>query len=106
MVQGADISYRMSAEAFRQEFERRDAFSSIVARFERALLGFIMQSVACNAMHSVEQRLARWLLMAQDRMQTTDFPLNGLILRGHPEAFPITKRDRDSLKPALAGEGR
>jgi CRP-like cAMP-binding protein len=34
-----------------------------------------MQSTACNAVHSVEQRLARWLLMAQDRMESQDFPL-------------------------------
>jgi Mn-dependent DtxR family transcriptional regulator len=34
-----------------------------------------MQSTACNAVHSVEQRLARWLLMAQDRMGTDAFPL-------------------------------
>jgi hypothetical protein len=38
-------------------------------------MGFIMQSTACNAVHSVEQRLARWLLHAQDRMETDEFPL-------------------------------
>jgi CRP-like cAMP-binding protein len=38
-------------------------------------VGFIMQSTACNAVHSVEQRLARWLLMARDRMGSDDFPL-------------------------------
>jgi Mn-dependent DtxR family transcriptional regulator len=34
-----------------------------------------MQSTACNAVHSVEQRLARWLLMARDRMGSEEFPL-------------------------------
>src|SRR5206468_12354091 len=36
---------------------------------------FVMQSTACNAIHSVEQRLARWLLMAQDRIGADEFPL-------------------------------
>jgi len=34
-----------------------------------------MQSTACNAIHSVEQRLARWLLLAHDRVGTDHFPL-------------------------------
>ena len=34
-----------------------------------------MQSTACNAIHSVEQRLARWLLMAHDRVGKNDFPM-------------------------------
>jgi len=76
MVQGeTDTCYRMTAEAFRHEMERRGAFSELLSRFAQAMIGFIMQSTACNAMHSVEQRLARWLLMAQDRMDRDDFPL-------------------------------
>lgn len=35
----------------------------------------VMQSTACNAVHSVEQRLARCLLMAQDRVGGNEFPL-------------------------------
>ena len=44
-------------------------------RYAQALVGFVMQSTACNAVHSVEQRLARWLLMARDRMESNEFPL-------------------------------
>jgi CRP-like cAMP-binding protein len=76
MVQGAsDICYRMTAEAFRNEMDRRGAFYDLLTRYSQALVGFIMQSTACNAVHSVEQRLARWLLMAQDRMGGDHFPL-------------------------------
>ena len=76
MVQGeTDICYRMPAEAFRREMDRRGAFYDILTHYSQALLGFIMQWTACNAVHSVEQRLARWLLMAQDRMGTVEFPL-------------------------------
>jgi CRP-like cAMP-binding protein len=34
-----------------------------------------MQSTACNARHSVEQRLARWMLLAHDRVGRDEFPL-------------------------------
>jgi len=76
MVQGAtDICYRMKVDAFRREIDRRGAFYELMAHFAQALFGFVAQSTACNAIHSVEQRLARWLLMAQDRMASDQFPL-------------------------------
>ena len=76
MVQGAtDICYRMNVDAFRRESDRRGAFHELMAHFAQALFGFVAQSTACNAIHSVEQRLARWLLMAQDRMGSDEFPL-------------------------------
>jgi CRP-like cAMP-binding protein len=76
IVQGAtDLCYRMTTEAFRREMDRRGALSQLLGRYSQAWLGFVMQSTACNAVHSVEQRLARWLLMAHDRMGTDDFPL-------------------------------
>ncbi len=76
MVQGAtDTCYRMTADAFRHEMDRRGAFYELLTRYSQALVGFIMQSTACNSVHSIEQRLARWLLKAQDRMGTNDFPL-------------------------------
>jgi CRP-like cAMP-binding protein len=76
MVQGeTDICYRMKVDAFRREIERRGAFHELTAHYAQALFGFVAQSTACNAIHSVEQRLARWLLMARDRMDRNDFPL-------------------------------
>jgi len=76
MVQGeTDTCYRMSVEAFRREIDRHGAFHELMTHFAQALFGFVAQSTACNAIHSVEQRLARWLLMAQDRMASDEFPL-------------------------------
>jgi CRP-like cAMP-binding protein len=76
MVQGeTDTCYRMPVDVFRQEIDRRDAFHGLMARYAQALGGFIMQATACNAVHSVEQRLARWLLLAHDRMGKNEFPL-------------------------------
>jgi CRP-like cAMP-binding protein len=76
MVQGeTDVCYRMTAEAFRREMDRRGPFYELLTRYSQALTGQIMQSTACNAVHTIEQRLARWLLMARDRMEADEFPL-------------------------------
>ena len=76
MVQGeTDTCYRMKVEAFRREIDRHGAFHELMTHFAQALFGFVAQSTVCNAVHSVEQRLARWLLMARDRMGRDDFPL-------------------------------
>jgi CRP-like cAMP-binding protein len=76
MVQGeTDRCYKMPADVFREEIDRRNSFHDLMTRYAQALTGVIMQSTACNAVHSVEQRLARWLLMAHDRVGTNEFPL-------------------------------
>ena len=74
-VQGEGSTWRMSLRAFRNEMDRRGPFHELVTRYNHALFAFIMQSTACNAVHSVEQRLSRWLLLAQDRMDANEFPL-------------------------------
>jgi CRP-like cAMP-binding protein len=76
MVQGETaVCYRMGIDAFRREADRHGAFYEATTRYAHALFGFMAQSTACNAVHSAEQRLARWLLMARDRMDSDDFPL-------------------------------
>jgi CRP-like cAMP-binding protein len=76
MVQGeSETCYRMTVDAFRREVDRHGAFHELMAHYAQALFGFVAQSTACNATHTVEQRLARWLLMAQDRMASDQFPL-------------------------------
>jgi len=54
--------------------ERREARNLLMA-YTRALFAQVLQSVACNAMHSVEERCARWLLMTHDRAETNSFAL-------------------------------
>ena len=65
----------MPADLFREELDRRNSFHHLMTRYAQALSGVIMQSTACNAVHSVEQRLAKWLLLAHDRMGKNEFPL-------------------------------
>jgi CRP-like cAMP-binding protein len=76
MVQGAsEIGYRMAIADFRREMARHGPFYALLMRYAYAHSGFVMQSTACNAKHTVEQRLARWLLLAHDRVGHDEFPL-------------------------------
>ena len=76
MVQAAtDTSYRMPIGAFRRELHRCGPFYKLLTRYAVAHFGFVIQSTGCNAKHSVQQRLARWLLLAHDRVGQDEFPL-------------------------------
>jgi len=76
MVQAeSEICYRLPAAVVRSELDRGGRFSDLVTRYTHAHIAFIMQSTACNAVHTVEQRLARWFLMAHDRVGKDEFLL-------------------------------
>jgi len=57
---------RIDVEQFRLAADRSADFRQLLRPHERALLVQAQQSAACNAVHSVELRLARWLAHARD----------------------------------------
>ena len=65
----------MGIDAFRREMERRGAFHDRVTKYSQAFVNMLMQSVACNGLHSAEQRCCRWLLTTHDRIAQDEFPL-------------------------------
>jgi CRP-like cAMP-binding protein len=54
---------------------RREVFSRSIAFYAHALTVQIMQSAACNALHTIEQRACKWMLMTHDRVFTNEFKL-------------------------------
>jgi CRP-like cAMP-binding protein len=74
-VAGDGHALSMSIDAFRAELAKSPAFASAMSRYAQAFVAFLMQSVACNGLHHVEARCCRWLLHAQDRLETNDLPL-------------------------------
>jgi hypothetical protein len=57
----------MSADFLREESERSPVLLARLLRFSHAFNGQVTQTAACNGRHSLNERLARWLLMANDR---------------------------------------
>jgi CRP-like cAMP-binding protein len=72
-VQMAGAAFRIKAEVFRREALEHEALFSLVLRYTEARLNHVSQLTACNTWHSIEQRLCRWLLITQDRLQTDQF---------------------------------
>lgn len=75
VVQGAGSAMRMNAGAFQSECRKGGKLNSILRRFANSMMVQISQSAVCFRFHLIEQRLARWLLMTSDRMETKDFKM-------------------------------
>ena len=73
VVQGAGTALRMEAAVFAGELARSDALRQTVNRYIAFQLAQLAQTAACTRFHVVEARLARWLLMTQDRAHTNTF---------------------------------
>jgi CRP-like cAMP-binding protein len=65
LVEGPAL--RVPMKALEEAKSRSGFVANLFCRFSDYLLSQVMQSVACNAFHTIEQRAARWLLLAQDR---------------------------------------
>jgi CRP-like cAMP-binding protein len=60
-------AFRVPMEALEDAKERSHFIGNLFCRYPDYLLSTVMQSVACNAFHSITERAARWLLHVQDR---------------------------------------
>ena len=75
MVQVPGTALRMGAQAFREDLERIPAFRTLLLRYALVHHGQVARTAACNGRHHIDQRLARWLLMAHDRAKGDEFPM-------------------------------
>jgi hypothetical protein len=75
IVQVPGNALRMSAALFKAEFDQREHLRRVVLRLVSAALAMTSQNAACNRLHSVEQRCARWLLEASNRIASDTMPM-------------------------------
>jgi CRP-like cAMP-binding protein len=65
----------MSVAHFQAAVGQSDRIRNLILRYKEALLAQVQQTAACNALHPLEARLARWLLQTLDRTEDPKLPL-------------------------------
>ena len=75
IVQIPDSAMMISARILKEEFERESELRKILLRYTETRLDEITQIAVCNAHHTIEERLARWLLIVSDLTQSDELPL-------------------------------
>jgi CRP-like cAMP-binding protein len=102
IVQVAGDGWRMTADDFRASVEERPALREMCLRYADYFNTQLAQSVACNRLHSLEQRCARWLLVTHDRVSGDAFNLTqeflaimlGVRRAGVSVAMSVFQQDR------------
>lgn len=75
VVQLAGAASTLDVAPLRRAVEQSESLRTTLIRHEQALFAQAQQSAACNASHSVEARLSRWLLRIHDLAGSATFPL-------------------------------
>jgi CRP-like cAMP-binding protein len=75
IVQIAGDGFRVSVDALRELLPSTPALQAILNRYAAGLAMQVAQTAACNRLHKIEERLARWLLIAQDRLDSGIVPI-------------------------------
>lgn len=65
----------LAADVFQRELARHAVLHRLIAHYAHALTVQIMQSAACSALHSIEKRACKWMLMTHDRVFGDEFRL-------------------------------
>jgi CRP-like cAMP-binding protein len=75
LVQAAGPALRIRAAELKTAFDHSPTLRALLLRYMQALHLQVSLTAACNGRHALEERLARWLLMAHDRAEGDEFPM-------------------------------
>ena len=75
LTQSPITALRMNAALCQAAFDQSAAVRRVMLRFTEGVLDLASQTAACNRLHSIEQRCARWVLMSCDRIHSDTIPM-------------------------------
>ncbi|MDQ3817738.1 MAG: Crp/Fnr family transcriptional regulator [Acidobacteriota bacterium] len=75
LVQLPGSAFRMKVGPFKEELRRGGKFQQLLLRYASLLIAQISQVAVCNSLHTIEERLSRWLLTSATRVESNELPL-------------------------------
>lgn len=73
LVQGAGLAWRVDVAPLRLLLKKSPVLERLLLQYAYVLMSQLVSSAACSRFHEIEPRLARWLLMSQDRAHADQF---------------------------------
>jgi CRP-like cAMP-binding protein len=102
VVQTPLIASHIAAAHFRKLVQASDALRNLVVRANEMLLGQVQMTAACNALHPIQARLARWILQTRDRVDGNIMPLKQELLS---EMLGVRRSSVSEVASALQAAG-
>ncbi|MBD1925377.1 Crp/Fnr family transcriptional regulator [Trichocoleus sp. FACHB-90] len=75
IVQREDSGMRMEASLLKTEFGQGGVLQSLLLRYTQVLYALASQNAACNRLHQIDEKLARWLLLVSDSVESNELQL-------------------------------
>ena len=75
VVQSSGHAFRLNGQRIKDEFHRNGPLQELLLRYTQSLITQMAQTAVCNRHHSVDQQLARWLLLALDRSSSNELTM-------------------------------
>jgi CRP-like cAMP-binding protein len=102
VVQTPLIASHIPAAQFRKLVQASDPLRNLVMRANEMLLGQVQMTAACNALHPIQARLARWILQSRDRVSENIIPLTQELLS---EMLGVRRSSVSEVASALQAAG-
>jgi len=80
VIQVRLVASRIATASFRRAVQASPVLREMIVRYNDLLLGQVQVTAACNALHPIQKRLARWILQTRDRIDTDIVPLTQELL--------------------------
>jgi CRP-like cAMP-binding protein len=110
LVQATGEAFRIGADDLKAAMDQSHTLRALLLRFVHTFMVQVSQTAYANAGYSIEERLARWLLMTHDRLEQDDMPLTheflGIMLGTRRPGVTLAMQMLEGVGVIRAARGR